>query len=195
MRLIVGLGNPGVEYARTRHNVGWGVIDSFVDSLGAGKGLYRFRGQLWGPLSVEGQRVILLKPLTYMNESGLSLLEVMKFYRLELTDLLVLYDDVDLPPGRLRFRTSGSAGGHNGMKSIIARLGSSDFARLRVGVGAKPSGWNLADHVLGKFSEGDRSLVDEAISEAARFSLQWLSGDRQLMNRVNSFRISEGGGE
>lgn len=150
MKFIVGLGNPTAQYAGTRHNIGFDAVTKLSD-------VYRIEVKekkhkaLCGKGIIAGEKVILVKPQTYMNASGESVHAVLDFYKAEPSDLLVLYDDVCLAPGQLRIRERGSAGGHNGIKSIIAQLGTEEFARIRIGVGEKPEGWDLADYVLGRF--------------------------------------------
>ncbi len=188
MRIIAGLGNPGPEYALTRHNVGWNVIDRLVDRLDAGKPQNKFGGAFWGPLSREGDRIALLKPYTYMNDSGVAVGELARFFRVLPSEILVVVDDINLPLGRMRLRTKGSAGGHNGLKSVIAHLGSQEFCRLRIGVGACPADRELAAWVLGGFSESQRNIVDASIDSASEFCLQWCSvTTEKLMNNVNSY--------
>lgn len=196
MRLIVGLGNPGIEYAQTRHNAGWMLLDRLVDRLNAGGGQGKFSGQLWGPLSVGSERLLLLKPLTYMNASGQAVGEVARYWNIAPSDILVLSDEINLAPGRLRFRTSGSAGGHNGLKSVIAHLGTAEFGRLRIGVGGKPQGSDLADHVLGRMSPTDRELEERALQAAEEFCLLWLTETpSELINQVNGFRCDNEDGQ
>ncbi len=196
MRLIVGLGNPGLEYAQTRHNVGWHVLDLLSEDLGAGRPAIKFGGQFWGPLCWRDHRICLLKPLTYMNNSGVAVGELARFYRLESEQVLIVYDDVNLPVGRLRLRAHGSAGGHNGMKSIIAHLGTLDFPRLRVGVGAPPLGTAMVDYVLGRFGPEDRPVVDKAIAAASDICLEWCETETlRLMNKVNGYRAQARDGE
>lgn len=144
MLVIVGLGNPGNQYARTRHNVGFDVVDVLIEKLSAGSPRRMCSALVW-ETRVDGERVALCKPQTYMNDSGRSVAELVSWYKPDAGRLLIVYDDIDLPLGRLRLRASGSAGTHNGMRSIVAALGRQDFPRLRVGVGAKPEGWDLAN--------------------------------------------------
>ncbi len=190
MRLIVGLGNPGLEYTNTRHNLGWEVIDNIVDALHAGFPAQKFDGGFWGPLTINGEKVCLLKPYTYMNNSGRSVNAVASFYKIESEDILIAVDDINLPLGRLRMRLRGSAGGHNGLKSIIAYLGTLDFARIRIGAGACPTHYNLADWVLGHFTVDERRVIDVAVSRAAQFCQEWCALDiEKVVNRVNSSNV------
>lgn len=185
MFVIAGLGNPGKEYAGTRHNVGFGALDELADkyriSVDTGK-----HKALIGKGIIEGEKVILVKPLTYMNLSGDSLREVLDYYKLPPERLLVIYDDINLDVGQLRIREKGSAGGHNGMKSIIARVGSDAFPRIRVGVGAKPPRMDLADYVLGHFSGEELSMIREGLEQAADAAAMIVSGEMAAaMNRFN----------
>ena len=167
MYLIVGLGNPTAKYEKTRHNAGFDVIDAIADKYGIELNLRKGKA-FCGTGYIEGQKVMLAKPQTYMNLSGDSVSALVNFYKLDpMEDLIVVFDDISLVPGNLRIRKKGSAGGHNGIKDIIAKTGTDQFARVKVGVGEKPAGWDLADHVLGRFSAEDRKLVDEAIEHAA----------------------------
>ena len=167
MYLIVGLGNPTAKYEKTRHNAGFDVIDAIADKYGIELNLRKGKA-FCGTGYIEGQKVMLAKPQTYMNLSGDSVSALVNFYKLDpMEDLIVVFDDISLAPGNLRIRKKGSAGGHNGIKDIIAKTGTDQFARVKVGVGEKPAGWDLADHVLGRFSAEDRKLVDEAIEHAA----------------------------
>lgn len=159
--LIVGLGNPGRQYERTRHNAGFRAVGALAKSLGCPVDRGKFQG-LMGQCTYRGQRLVLLLPQTFMNLSGNGVADAVRFYRLPPERVLVLCDDISLEPGRLRVRGSGSAGGHNGLKSIIARLGGDGFPRIRIGVGAKPRpDYYLADWVLGKFpAEDAKALAD-----------------------------------
>lgn len=166
MFVIAGLGNPTKKYEKTRHNVGFDVIDSLSEKYNIEVKEKKHKA-LCGTGMIEGQRVLLLKPQTFMNLSGESLGAVLNFYKMEPeTNLIVIYDDISLAPGRIRIRKKGSAGGHNGMKSIIQHVGTQEFMRIKVGVGEKPPGWDLADYVLGRFSKEERELVEEAIEKA-----------------------------
>lgn len=167
MYLIAGLGNPGKQYERTRHNMGFDTIDELVDRHRIpGSGMQH--KAMYGKGMIAGEKVILAKPLTYMNLSGDSVREFINYYKMDPeTELIIIYDDIDLEPGQIRIRKKGSAGGHNGMKSIISQIGTQNFYRVKVGVGAKPAGWDLADYVLGRFSTKEREEVDKAIEEAA----------------------------
>ena len=166
MFVIVGLGNPDKKYEHTRHNIGFDVIDALADKYNINVTDKKHKA-LCGSGVIEGMKVLLVKPQTYMNLSGESVAEVMNFYKLDPDeDMIVIFDDISLEPGRIRIRKKGSAGGHNGIKNIIAMTGTSGFKRIKVGVGEKPEGWDLADHVLGRFNSEDREKVEEAIGHA-----------------------------
>ncbi len=193
MKLIAGLGNPGYEYVWTRHNAGWTVVDSFVRRLGLGCPQIKFRGSYWGPVSLCGQRVGFLEPQTYMNLSGLSVGEAARYQNLEPEDILVVSDDVALPFGRLRMRKSGSAGGQNGLKSIIGALGTLDVPRLRIGVGSPQGKMDLAQWVLGKIPQHEQKewpKIEDAAWEALEL---WLTeGIEKAMTKANGFRLDVG---
>lgn len=187
MFVIVGLGNPEKKYEGTRHNIGFAVIDALADKYNISIKDKKHKA-LCGTGVIEGVKVMLVKPLTYMNLSGDSVADVMNFYKLDPEeDVLVVYDDISLAPGNIRVRKKGSAGGHNGIKSIIARCGTQNFMRVRVGVGEKPEGWDLADHVLGHFSDEDSRLVREAVDDAIGAIVMMSRGDvDQAMNNYNA---------
>ena len=187
MFVIVGLGNPEKKYEGTRHNIGFAVIDALADKYNISIKDKKHKA-LCGTGVIEGVKVMLVKPLTYMNLSGDSVSDVMNFYKLDPEeDMLVVYDDISLAPGNIRVRKKGSAGGHNGIKSIIARCGTQNFMRVRVGVGEKPEGWDLADHVLGHFSDEDSRLVREAVGDAIGAIVMMSRGDvDQAMNNYNA---------
>lgn len=166
MFIIIGLGNPTKEYEHTRHNVGFDVIDAIADKYNIAVTERKSRA-FCGKGMIEGQKVILAKPQTYMNLSGESVRSLADYYKVdEETELLVIYDDISLDVGQLRIRKKGSAGGHNGIKSIIQHLGSEVFQRIKVGVGEKPKGYDLADYVLGHFSKAERELMEEGYKNA-----------------------------
>jgi PTH1 family peptidyl-tRNA hydrolase len=173
--IIAGLGNPGLTYAGTRHNAGFMGLDQLAKEQDIAIRTMRFQGDC-GDGMVGTQRCLLLKPTTFMNNSGESVAAAATFYKIPPERVLVLYDDIALPPGKLRIRRKGSAGGHNGMKSIIALLGSEEFPRIRIGVGAKPRpDYDLADWVLGKFSEEDLAALTPAlahVADAARYIVE-----------------------
>jgi len=187
MKLVVGLGNPGRAYALTRHNAGWMALDAFADSVGA-----TFRKNLFKPyatakVSLEGAgNVLLVKPTTYMNDSGNPLPALMRPMGATAKDMLVVVDDVNLPVGKLRIREGGSAGGHNGLKSIAAHLGTDAFPRLRIGVGAKREGQSLSGHVLGRMGAEDRETMRPALERAAEAIRDVLvNGTQHAMNQFN----------
>jgi len=183
MKLIVGLGNPGERYHHSRHNLGYKVVDELARTWSIEVRRLKFQG-LFGQGTVGGQTVALLKPETYMNLSGGSVAEAVRFYKILPGELLVVVDDMDLEPGRMRLRASGSAGGHNGLKDIIARLGSDEFSRLRIGIGAAVGGG--VGHVLGTFLPEEQSVIDEACERAVGAVECWLkAGIDQTMTRYN----------
>lgn len=186
MYIIAGLGNPGKQYEGTRHNIGFDVIDAIADKYHISV-LERKHKALIGKGVVAGQKVILVKPLTFMNLSGESIREVIDYYKIdEKEELIVVYDDISLVPGGLRIRGKGSAGGHNGIKSILQHLGHDVFKRVKVGVGEKPKGWDLADHVLGRFTTQERKAVDEAVKSAVEaVELLITDGLDEAMNKCN----------
>ena len=166
MYLIVGLGNPSKQYEKTRHNIGFDVIDALADKYNISVTEKKHKA-LCGKGTIEGRKVVLAKPQTFMNLSGESVVELLNYYKMDPeSEMIVIFDDISLAPGSLRIRKKGSAGGHNGIKNIIALTGTQNFMRIKVGVGEKPKGWDLADYVLGRFSEEDRKLVEEAIKDA-----------------------------
>lgn len=189
MYLIVGLGNPGRQYEATRHNMGFDTIDELVEKHRIPQAGVKFNA-MYGRGIIGGERVILMKPLSYMNLSGGPVRQMADYFKIDPeTELIVIYDDIDLDPGQLRIRKQGSAGGHNGMKDLIRQLGTQKFLRVKVGVGAKPNDWDLADYVLGRFSASERKLVDEAIGRAADAVEMILSqGADAAMNEYNRKR-------
>ena len=184
--LIVGLGNPGDNYSRTRHNVGFRTVDILGAKLGIKIDRAKFRG-LYGQGTYNGQKVILLKPQTFMNLSGLSVMDAARFYKLPPEKIIVVFDDISLDVGRLRIRGDGSAGGHNGIKSIIGSLNSQSFPRVKVGVGAKPHpDYDLADWVLSAFPPAEEKLLGPALERAADACLSLIDhGVYETANRYN----------
>lgn len=184
--LVVGLGNPGDQYEHTRHNVGFAVADELAERCRVPLQRLKFRA-LTNTVTLGGQKVLLMKPVTYMNLSGEAVREAAAFYKVPPEHILVLSDEVALPPGKLRVRKGGSAGGHNGLKNIIAHLGSDQFPRIRLGVGQKPHpDYDLADWVLGKFSKEDRKAIDAAVERSLDALQCALSqGIDQAMSRYN----------
>lgn len=184
MYAIIGLGNPEKKYDKTRHNIGFDVIDELASQMGVQVNTKRHKA-LCGVGQIGSEKVILVKPQTYMNLSGESVRAVMDFYKLNPTkDIIVIADDISLPTGKIRIRAKGSAGGHNGLKSIIAHAGTDQFTRIKVGVGANQG--DLVKHVLGKFSKGERKIVDDAVRNAASASEVIVMYDVQTaMNKFN----------
>ena len=187
--LIVGLGNPGKDYTRTRHNCGFRAIDLLAQSLDCKIDKSKFQG-LYGQTTYQGKKLFLLKPQTYMNLSGRSVLQLSAYYSIPPQRIIVLFDDISLEPGRLRIRADGSAGGHNGIKSIIQELGSQEFPRVKIGVGAKPHPeQDLADWVLSTFSPAEEKALSAALPHAAEAALCILEkGIGEASNRYNGFR-------
>ena len=183
--LIVGLGNPGLEYEGTRHNVGFAVVDALCEKYEAKCEKMKFKSYI-GEAKIGGSRVLVQKPLTYMNNSGVAVAEASKFYKIEPENIVVIYDDISLDPGVIRIRRKGSAGGHNGMKDIIAYIGE-DFPRVKVGIGAKPHpDYDLKDWVLGKFSGEDKEKVSLAANNAVKAIAEMLSrGIDSAMNKYS----------
>lgn len=162
MKIIAGLGNPGAEYAHTKHNVGFMLVDVLAEKLGAASWKEDFFSALT-EVRIGGEKVFLVKPLTYMNNSGEALGPMLSYYKMDVDDLVVVHDDMDIPAGMVRIRRKGSSGGHNGIKSIIAHVGSEDFARVRIGIGRPPAGWTVIHHVLAPFSTEDAPKIRAAI--------------------------------
>ena len=186
MYLIAGLGNPGRKYERTKHNVGFDVIDYLTDRHGIPFSGIQFQAEC-GKGIIAGQKVMLAEPLTYMNLSGEAVAALVNYYKIDPEEeLIVVYDDISLEPGQIRVRKKGSAGGHNGIKNIISCLGTDKFKRVRVGIGAKPDRWDLADYVLAPFTLENREKVEDAVRDAADALEMILSGDTDgAMNRYN----------
>jgi len=184
--LIVGLGNPGREYAHTRHNCGFRAIDILAEKLGCKVDKSKFQG-LYSQTNYNGNKLYLLKPQTYMNLSGRSVLQLSAYFNIPPQRIIVLFDDISLPPGRLRIRADGSAGGHNGIKSIIGELGSQDFPRVKIGVGAKPNpDQDLADWVLSGFSSAEEKDLSSALVRSADAALSIIdNGISETANRFN----------
>jgi PTH1 family peptidyl-tRNA hydrolase len=184
-RIIVGLGNPGKQYANNRHNIGFMVVDRLAERHGLKFARMMHKG-LVALGEIEGHKVALVKPQTFMNLSGESVVPIVKFYKSEPSDLLVVYDELDLPAGQLRMRPKGGSGGHNGMKSIIARLGSEDFPRLRIGVGRPPGRRDPKDFLLDDFTRDELAALEPAFDRAVEGIVRWLTdGIDNAMNLVN----------
>ncbi|HIZ21385.1 MAG TPA: aminoacyl-tRNA hydrolase [Candidatus Blautia faecigallinarum] len=191
MFLIAGLGNPGKKYEGTRHNMGFDVIDYLIEKYSVPQSGVKFNA-MYGKDVIGGDKVILMKPLSFMNLSGGPVRDMVNFFKIDPErELIVVYDDIDLEPGQIRIREKGSAGGHNGIKDIIRQLGTDKFMRVKVGVGAKPDkNWDLADHVLGRFADSDRKLVDEAIKRAGdAVEMMIADGVQAAMNQYNRKQV------
>lgn len=189
MFLIVGLGNPGVEYAATRHNIGFDMITYLSDKYNIPVNSREGKA-LVGKGILAGEKVMLAQPQTYMNLSGESVQALMDYYKIDIEDLLVIYDDISLDVGQIRMRGKGSAGGHNGIKSIIQHTGTQEFARIKIGVGQKPEGGDLVKHVLGRFSREEDGMFRDVFALAEEGLLAWLQEDmKSAMNKVNGRRI------
>jgi PTH1 family peptidyl-tRNA hydrolase len=184
LKVVVGLGNPGNRYHGTRHNVGFAVVDALASAPSAGKFQSRFQAQV-AELFEDGQKVLLVKPETFMNLSGRSVREILDYYQVPIGELLVVCDDINLPLGKLRARARGTHGGHNGLRDIQNHLGTTDYARLRVGVGSP--GDDTVDHVLGRFRPTERPIIEDSLAIAVQAVALWLAqGIDVVMNRYNA---------
>ena len=191
MYIIAGLGNPDKKYEGTRHNAGFEAVDKLADKLGVKISEKKFKG-LCQTVSLNGDKYLLLKPLTYMNNSGESIRAAADFYKIAPENIIILYDDINFECGRMRIRGSGSAGGHNGMKSIIAHLGSDKFPRVRIGVGGLSENEDMISHVLGKYNKKDREVMDRAAEVAAEAALCIAeNGFEEAMNQFNGLNLAE----
>lgn len=185
MKLIVGLGNPGKKYEGTRHNVGFETIDKCQSLLNINLDQSKFKG-VYGFNKIGEHKIFLLKPLTFMNLSGESVVPLMNYYKIDPENLLVVYDDLDLSPGTLRLRQKGGHGGHNGMKSIIGHLGTDQFNRMRIGIGRPSPGEAVSNYVLSTFSPQDKQSINEVTDKAAKAVEMWINKDFiQVMNEFN----------
>jgi peptidyl-tRNA hydrolase, PTH1 family len=185
MKLIVGLGNPGTKYERTRHNIGFEVIDELAKRFSSPLTESKFKG-LYTIIRYSSEKVILLKPMTYMNLSGESIRAVVDYYDINPEHILVIYDDLDLPVGKIRLRQKGSAGGHNGIKSTIAHLGTQNFNRIRIGIDRPTNGMSVPDYVLGKFTKEEWETMGDVIQRCADACEEWMEKPfLQVMNRYN----------
>lgn len=185
MKLIIGLGNPGKQYEQTRHNIGFEVIDHLSNQFSIPLNQSKFKG-IFGVGYVGGEKVFLLKPLTYMNLSGESIRALMDYFDIQVEDIMVIYDDLDLPVGKIRLREKGSAGGHNGIKSTIAHLGTQVFKRIRVGVDRPKQGMSVSDYVLSRFTAEEGPIMNEMIIRSGDACEQWLTTPfLQVMNKYN----------
>ncbi|NLF31817.1 MAG: aminoacyl-tRNA hydrolase [Planctomycetes bacterium] len=184
-QFVVGLGNPGRPYRRTRHNLGFMVVDRLVDRWSAGPSRNAFDGLFWDA-RVDGRRVGLLEPMTFMNVSGRSVAAMARFYKAAPSDILVVLDDLALPPGVIRLRADGSAGGHNGLQDVITALGTQEVPRLRLGIGPAPAGMDAADYVLAAMDEDAMASANQAVDQAVAAVEDWLTlGVGEAMNRHN----------
>ena len=189
--IIVGLGNPGKKYEGTRHNAGFAALDHVAEKWGVRVTKAKFDA-LTGTGTAAGVKVLLMKPQTFMNLSGESIREAVDYYKIDPEDIIVIYDDISLEPGQLRIRLKGSAGGHNGIKNIIAHLGTQEFPRIKVGVGAKPPKMDLADYVLSRFGAEEQKIMDEAFGEAAEAAVMMMTtGAERAMNHYNAKKKAE----
>jgi PTH1 family peptidyl-tRNA hydrolase len=198
-KFVVGLGNPGRSYRRTRHNVGFAVVEVLTERWGAGRGRRAFDGRLREARPTVGgapRRVMLLQPQTYMNRSGSAVAAMMRFYKAEPADLLVVLDDMALPLGRLRIRPGGSSGGHHGLTDVLAALGGQQVPRLRIGIGAAPPGMDGADYVLTPFAAAEQETIDRAVQQAAQVVEDWLAMSMiDVMDRYNRKGDSDDNGK
>lgn len=185
MKMVIGLGNPGKQYGKTRHNIGFQVIDELADRLGATSMQSKFNGMYTVIHRPEG-KVMLVKPLTYMNLSGECVRPLMDYYDVDVEDIVVLYDDLDFPPGELKLRQKGSAGGHNGMKSLIQHLGTDQFKRIRLGIGRPTNGMKVVDYVLADFRKEEEPEIQNMIDKSADACVEWLKTSfLEVMNEYN----------
>lgn len=184
MYVIVGLGNPGLKYAKTRHNMGFMAIDRLAEMIGVKVNKLKFKSKV-GDGNIAGHKVVLVKPQTYMNLSGQAVREIMDFYKIEHDHLIVIYDDLDIDTGSIRIRPKGSAGTHNGMKSIVGQLGYDDFPRIRVGIGKERQGDTIG-FVIGKVAKEDKKVLQDSIDRAAKSAISIIEeGVDRAMNRYN----------
>ena len=191
MIIIAGLGNPGKQYDKTKHNVGFWVIDKLAKEYNIEVTKFKHKA-LIGEGNIAGKKVLLVKPQTYMNLSGENIREIIKFYKVPLEQFYVIYDDTSLPLSNVRIREKGSAGGHNGIKNIIAHLGTDIFLRIKVGIGEKPNGWDLADYVLAPFSKDEEPLILSGVDKAYHaVELLLTKGIKEAMNQTNQKNKSE----
>lgn len=185
MYLIVGLGNPEADYSKTRHNMGFNAVNKIAEKYGIEINKKKFDG-LMGEGTIENEKIILLKPQTYMNLSGKSIIQVINFYKIPLENICVIYDDMDIEKGQIKIRKKGSAGSHNGMKSVIAEIGSTEFARIRVGIGKPKFEGDAINYVIGAIPEEEIKILDEATTKAADAMVEMLKiGVDNAMNKYN----------
>lgn len=185
MKLIIGLGNPEKDYAETRHNMGFNVVNELAKKYNIDVSKNKFKS-LYGDGFIENQKVILLKPQTFMNLSGEAVNEIVAFYKIDLDDIIVIYDDLDIEPGKIRIRKSGSPGSHNGMKSVTQYLKSNNFARVRVGIGKPNNNTNLIEYVIGGITEEDKQLLKDGVKIATEAVIEILTNNiDSAMNKYN----------
>jgi PTH1 family peptidyl-tRNA hydrolase len=189
MKLIVGLGNPGIKYAQTRHNIGFWVIDRLSEEWGIPVNKEKWKAEV-GEGVVRGEKVILMKPLTYMNLSGEAVRPAMDWLKADLDELVVVYDDLDLPPGQIRLRLKGSSGGHNGMKSLIQHLGTDQFKRIKIGIGRPQGRMTVPDYVLSPFHKSELELMADAVERSASAINCWL--DKTFLEAMNRYNTKPG---
>lgn len=185
MYIIAGLGNPGKEYAGTRHNVGFDTIDFLAEKYNVNLNKLKFNS-VYGEININGEKVMLVKPVTYMNRSGIAIAEIVKYYKVPIENLIIIYDDIDIPAGTLRIRPHGSSGTHNGMKSIIYQLENDKFPRIRIGIGRNPD-MDLADYVLQRFNKDDREKIDSIIKSASEAAEEIIA--KSLDSSMQKFNI------
>lgn len=185
MKIIVGLGNPGRKYKNTRHNIGYAVVEEIAGRHSVDKEESKYDAII-GHIRVNQEKVLLVKPLTYMNLSGKAVYPLVKFYKLDLNDLLVIYDDMDLETGRIRVRAAGSSGGHKGIGSISGSLGVNDFPRVRIGIGRPPGRWDVQSWVLSEIAPFEQKTLEDSVNKAADAAICWvINGIVQTMNKFN----------
>ena len=191
MKIVVGLGNPGKEYEKTRHNLGFRAIDLLAEKMGIKINKNKFDGE-YGDKLVNGEKIVLVKPQTYMNLSGDCVSQILSFYKVKPEDLIVIYDDIDIAVGRIRVKPSGSPGTHNGMKDITKKIGSKEFTRVRIGSGKPDLEVDLADYVLGNFSKSEEKTIELALEKAVEAVIEVLNnGVNEAMNKFNSKKGDE----
>lgn len=184
MKLIVGLGNPGPQYEKTRHNIGFQVVDELAKTNGVSFSTSKYNG-LIATIHHNGKKILLLKPLTYMNLSGEAIRPLMDYYKISPSELLVIYDDLDLPVGKIRLRQKGSSGGHNGIKSTIQHVGTQEFNRIRIGIDRPPIGMTVTDYVLGKFTKTEWEIMQAVIEQCVAACELWF--DKPFLEVMNKF--------
>jgi len=189
VKLIVGLGNPGDEYKKTRHNIGFMVLDSLTDCWRIDKEKKQCKSLL-GQGNIEGQKIMIAKPQTYMNNSGEAVLEILNYYKNAFDDFIIIHDDLDMDCGRIRFKRGGGSGGHNGLKSITKMLNSDDYSRLKIGIGRPPKPMKTEDYVLGNFSKEEREYIPDIVNAALNGLKMWCSNNiDDVMNEYNGVNI------